>query len=262
MTGANAVTDSSSQTKAGLFVSLGLLLLAASILFFGGSSFIFKKYTHYKVRLSTTQGLTEGSVISLAGVEVGHIQKINFTNENKLEATISVEQRFTNLLSENSVASVRTQGALGDKYIFITVGAPANTPLAAGDFIKSEDSSDIIDMLSSKLGALSSAADTIKELNLFFHNLNADGKSAFLTENILEATKNIANLTRDSNMHAAISSLKNILLKIDSGEGTLGKLINDPTIHNRLVNLIGDAPRNQFLKPLLRETIKQNEQKH
>lgn len=251
------MTQSSSQTKTGIFVSIGLLLFAASVLYFGGNAAILKKYNHYKIRFSTAQGLVVGSVVSLAGIQVGHIEKIYFTKENTLEAEISVQREFTHLLSANSVASIRTQGALGDKYIFITSGVPSESQLSNGDYILTDDSVDIVEMLSNKLSELSVATEAIKELNLFLHNLNADGKSAHVTGSIVDAAKGVSSLVNDSNMRAAIASLKSILIKIDNGEGTLGQLINDPTIHNRLVNFIGEAPRNQYLKPLLRETIKQ-----
>lgn len=81
-------------------------------------------------------------------------------------------------------------------------------------------------------------------------------------ENIVSASQNIGALAKDPNISASFKHLKNVLYKIDSSEGTLGLLINDATLHDRLVGLLGDAPRNKYLKPLLREAIKQNEKQH
>jgi phospholipid/cholesterol/gamma-HCH transport system substrate-binding protein len=48
--------------------------------------------------------------------------------------------------------------------------------------------------------------------------------------------------------------------KIDRGQGTLGALVNDSSLHNRLSRLLGASPRNQFLKPIIRDSIQTHEQ--
>ncbi len=256
------MSEKNAQIRTGVFVTAVTALLIVSILFFGGDRAFLKSYVFYKIKFKSTQGLVPGSVISVAGVEVGHIEQITFTAEHTLDTIISVEKTHMPLVNENSEASIRTQGALGDKYIYITAGTEGAKPLTPGDYIKAEDSGDIMEILSNKMSDLTALTETVKELNILLHNLNADGKSAHITENIIGATKGISNLTSDANIKATFATLKSVLNKIDAGEGTLGKLVNDASIYERLVNLLGDAPRNQYLKPLLREAIKQNEQKH
>ena len=49
--------------------------------------------------------------------------------------------------------------------------------------------------------------------------------------------------------------LSSILEKVDSGQGTLGGLINDPSIHSRLKEMIGANKRSSEMSGLVRKTI-------
>jgi phospholipid/cholesterol/gamma-HCH transport system substrate-binding protein len=47
--------------------------------------------------------------------------------------------------------------------------------------------------------------------------------------------------------------------KLDRGEGTLGALINDPSVHNQLKAMLGGSPRKNHVKSLLRTSIEKEE---
>jgi phospholipid/cholesterol/gamma-HCH transport system substrate-binding protein len=253
------MTDSSKKLQTGILVSIAFALMIASILFFGGDKAFLKHYSKYFVKFNSTQGLSAGSVVSLSGVEVGNIKEIHFDNEGHLVATLNVDSAFTNMLKSDSIASIKTQGALGDKYIYIITGPSSGTPLSENSYIPTDTQPDLFDMISGKAQDLGVFVQTLKEINQLIHNLNADGKSGLLVENILNTSQNINNVMSDPNVKGSFLHLKNILQKVDSGDGTLGQLVNDATLHDRLLGLLGDAPRNRYLKPLLRDAIKQNE---
>ncbi|OFZ20288.1 MAG: hypothetical protein A2Z20_12790 [Bdellovibrionales bacterium RBG_16_40_8] len=247
------------NTRTGLFVVIGVTLLLLSILFFGGERVFLSSFQQYKVKFRSIQGLAAGSLVSLSGVDVGSVKQINFDDNFDLVATLNVETRYAKLINDKSVASIRTQGALGDKYIYILTGPSSSEQLKAGDFIKIDTQPDLLDIISGKAADLSVIVTTIQELNSLLHNLNGDGKSALLMESLVNAGQNISRLTNEPGIRESFIHLRNVLKKIDSGHGTLGRLVNDTTLHERLVDLLGDVPRNRYLKPLLREAIKENE---
>ena len=59
---------------------------------------------------------------------------------------------------------------------------------------------------------------------------------------------------------AAMANLKSITEKIDEGEGTIGALIADPSIYDRLVNILDGAQRSRLLRGLLRSLGSKGEQ--
>ena len=58
------------------------------------------------------------------------------------------------------------------------------------------------------------------------------------------------------NLKNASKDLASILEKLDNGSGTLGTLINDPTISEKLKAILGGSKRNDYMKSLIQKTIK------
>lgn len=62
-----------------------------------------------------------------------------------------------------------------------------------------------------------------------------------------------------ANLNAVAESLKRITVRIESGEGTLGALLEDPTVYQDLKTLIGGAQRSAILRAVIRYAISQQE---
>ena len=101
--------------------------------------------------------------------------------------------------------------------------------------------------------------NVIKEVRILFENINRDQRSARFAANMVEATDEMTKFMKEA--RGAIAPMTSVMKKIDAGQGTLGALINDPSLHQRLSSFFGEAPRNRFLKPLIRDSIQTNEQK-
>ena len=252
--------------KVGVFVAFGLAALLISILLLGGNRYLFSNFVVYKTQMKQVQGLSSGSVVALAGMPVGNVSAIYFDSESDLlDLDLKIDDSYIFRITEGSKVSVRTQGALGDKYIYITPGPISNTPLEIGSYLESLDSPDLFDVLSDKAPDLATALDVLKEARKLLSNLNHENRSALLMENLVSSSKNLDKVLDDirgddkQKLKAALTHLSNILKKIDGGHGTLGALINDPTIHQKLLKLLGDTPRNKYLKPLIRATIQSQE---
>lgn len=153
-----------------------MLLFLVSILFIDSDRVLFKKFISYKVKFKSTQGLAEGSVVSLSGVEIGNVKSISFDDNLDLVATINVFDDYASRLSTNTVASIRTQGALGDKYVYLVPGLEFGQPLQPNDLINTDPEPDFFDMISGKRATTSVFVETLHELNRLLQNLNANGK--------------------------------------------------------------------------------------
>jgi phospholipid/cholesterol/gamma-HCH transport system substrate-binding protein len=110
---------------------------------------LFKKES-YDITASFTSisGLKEGAALELAGVVVGKVTKIEL-NEEEFEATVYMDVRKTVQLSDDSIASIRTSGIIGDKFIKLTPGG-SDIFLEAGDMIEETEASISIEELVSK----------------------------------------------------------------------------------------------------------------
>lgn len=262
------------EYKVGLFIALGLLALMITILMLGADKAFFTNYVHLKARFTEVQGLFPGSVVSLAGVPVGNVSKIDFVPaENKLEVELKINEIYATRLVEGTVAEIQTQGALGDKFVYLQPGAPDAKVLANNTLIESKETN-LMKMLTSREDGVARVIDLIKEVHILVASLNGDGQAAVMMKNMTEASGKLkSTLTKldellgdvkgeipeNKKLKQSLISLASILEKVDQGKGTLGQLINDPSLHQNLKSFLGGSPRNKYMKEMIGETLKQSE---
>lgn len=109
------------EVAVGIFLVAGFLCFAwlsvklGNVDLFGGN-----EYT-VKANFSSVSGLKEGASVEIAGVQVGKVSRIRLggeTYEAEVELTIDKEVQ----LQEDSIASIRTAGIIGDRYVSISPG--------------------------------------------------------------------------------------------------------------------------------------------
>ncbi len=252
------------QIKTGIFVVIGMMIVVLSFLYLGDEKVSLAGRYTLKVRLSQVQGLSPGSQVTLSGLRVGRIRQIDFADDSAdLIALLEIDKSHQKRITQGAVAGVKTLGALGDKYIYITPGSAQAEPLQDGAQLVSDGGEDFLDILAQKSSDLS---NVVNQLNILLTNMNEQGRSRVAMENLVSASAQFKALmveTRDAlnkdKMKQVVDRMASIMTKIDKGDGTLGALINDPTLHQKLSHFMGDSPRRQFLKPLIRETIQHQE---
>ncbi len=136
------------ETSVGLFVVTGLagmFYLATQL----GEVGVFAPETYQlSARFSSVSGLKQGGVVELAGVRVGKVANIKLDTDD-YEAVVYLDLDQSVELQEDSIASIRTAGIIGDRYVKLTPGG-SDTVLEAGDEIIETESSISIEELVSK----------------------------------------------------------------------------------------------------------------
>ncbi len=257
------------EIKVGLFAAVGVVLFCLSIVLLGGDKFFFASRYTLKIQLSQVQGITKGSVVTVTGLKVGNVDSVDFLpNSSEMEVTVSIQESIQSRITEGSKASVKTQGALGDKYIYIEPGPIGSKPLLEGATLETDRSPDFLDIIAAKGAEMGEVVEVIKEVRILFQNINHDGRSAKLMQNLVESSGEISKTMAETRetmrllRSEAIVPLASVMQKIDRGQGTLGALVNDSSLHTRISEMVGSSPHNNFLKPLLRESIQTNERKN
>ena len=103
----------------GVFVLFGLVCLAylslnlGDVRLFGASG-----YT-VTARFANVSGLKEKAAVTMAGVNIGEVDKIRL-EQGEAVVTLRIQEGMR--LEEDVIASVKTMGIIGDKYISITPG--------------------------------------------------------------------------------------------------------------------------------------------
>jgi phospholipid/cholesterol/gamma-HCH transport system substrate-binding protein len=140
--------------KMNLEMIVGLFLLAGFACFSYlavkmGDIKIFHNETYpVTARFISISGLKEGSVIELAGVNVGKVARIEL-DPGDYEAVVHMNIDKSVKLQDDSIASIRTAGIIGDKFIKLTPGG-SDIILGSGDEIEETESSISLEELVSK----------------------------------------------------------------------------------------------------------------
>lgn len=265
-------TNLKTQLRVGLFLSIGLVLILGSIFMLGADRAFFKSYTTLHAHFEQVQGLAEGSVVSFSGITVGNVKAIKILPErNLIDLVLLIDDEFMPRVTEGSMVEIRTQGALGDKYIFIIPGDPKAKPLQEDNVIEVAKATDIIGIISERGNEAEKIFDIINEMYRFTKTLNANNRTdkilahlSSATEKIdrtASATQKLAENLSEAKLKSSVDRLESVLTKLDRGQGTLGALINDPTVHDQIKSFLGGSARKNYMKNLMRTSIEKGEEK-
>lgn len=253
------------ETKVGIIVFLGIMIL--TYMSFQVGEFRVSKKTGKSINLifDSVAGLSKDASVQVAGVEVGKVYKIGL---EKGKARVNVRIYADINIDRESKAYIRSVGLLGDKYIDIALGNSGDYLGDGGTLISSPESEDIGKLV----GKLSSIADDFKEVSSALKNTlgGAEGEASIrrILENfrdlgttlnrmvnrneerfthIMENIDSLSgNLNRTlgahredidqtlTNARTASTSLNNIFRKVDEGQGTMGRLINEDDLSENL----------------------------
>lgn len=262
----------SHQVRVGFFVVIGLIIATASIFIVGGEGFM-KKHIEIYADFESVQGLNEGSVVSLAGIKVGNIKGFSLDSEpGKIRVIMQLDELFLRKITEGSTIEVRTAGALGDKFLYIAPGPVSERHLNAGEKIDVLKASDIMSVLSEKGGEARRVFDIMKESEILLKSINNENRIERILTNLSQSTsemkiaatdaRQIMATIKDQNAaqkaSSSIDKLDRILAKIEKGEGTLGALINDSSLHESLKSMFGTSEKKKTVKSLIRSSIEKN----
>lgn len=268
-------TTFKNNIKVGFFVLSGFIVIMVSIFILGADKSLLTKYTRLHAHFQNVQGLAAGSVVSLAGVIVGNIEEIRFVpEENALDVILKIEEKHLDRIREGSQVEIKTQGALGDKFIYIVPGDYKNSPLKPNSRIEVAKSSDLFDMVSERGKEAEKIFDIIHELHILTKTINAENKVGRILENLNTASSNFNNMSTEmkgfvtsmnlksegTKIKDAIDRMDSIMSKIDRGQGTLGALINDPSLHEQIKGFFGASQRKTHMKSVIRSSIEKNDE--
>lgn len=131
----------------GIFVIIGIICVGYLTIKLGKMEWIGQDYYSIRARFMDSSGLKKGSQVELAGVQIGTVDDIRLDQERMMAVvTMKIEKDLK--LSEDSIASIKTSGIIGDKYVKISPGG-SEEMLEPGDMIiETESALDLEEMVS------------------------------------------------------------------------------------------------------------------
>ena len=235
--------DTKRNIKLGLFVVLGIIIFIFGIFLVGAKSGLFtKSFTVYAV-FKNTSGLKPGANIRFDGVKVGTVKTVTITNDSSIRVDMNIDESKREFITKAAVASIASDGLMGDELVNITAGAHSSPLAENGDQIASRQPMDMDNMIA-KLSGTSNNVNAITEnLKLLTDELNTKNGSIQAlfkdTTMAVNIQQTLANLKSMSEIYIAEGNdLRRTTNELTHGNGVLNKLVNDPTLSNNLSETI------------------------
>src|SRR5580658_5258568 len=111
--------------RLGLFMLTTLAILAACVFLVGREESEFG--SHYLVRsdFQNVAGLSEGADVRVGGIRKGTVRSIRLPKapDGQVVVTMDLAKETLDIVREDSVASIQSEGLLGDKYVEVSFGS-------------------------------------------------------------------------------------------------------------------------------------------
>jgi len=206
-----------SELKIGV-LTIGALIIASVLIvsLMGTRGFLWQRYP-LKTKFPDVAGLTSGSPVRVAGVEVGTVKGVSLSDD-EVEVIFEVNKSVRSRITDKSVATLGSVSLLGQAAVDIKPMS-TGTPIPDNGYVRSAPPKGTLsDVTESALGSLDQIEGLVKDAR--------NGKGSFgklLTDDAL--------YTQLQQFAAAAADVTNAL---KSGRGSIGRLINDPQTANAL----------------------------
>jgi phospholipid/cholesterol/gamma-HCH transport system substrate-binding protein len=120
-------TKTIDNTKLGLFVLAGVLFLIVTLYMIGKNRNLFGSTFTMKAVLSNVNGLVAGNNVRFKGIDVGTVKSITLLNDSSIYVTLTIDNAMKPYIKQNAMASVGTDGLMGNKLVNIN-SVPGKSP--------------------------------------------------------------------------------------------------------------------------------------
>ena len=138
---------SSVEMAVGVFMIIGLVCVGYLTIKLGRMQVFGGDYYLVEARFQNISGLRNGASVEMSGVQIGQVASVGLNLEDKA-AVVQLKIRKDLPLSEDVIASVKTAGLIGDKYIKLSPGGAEEIIKPGGRITETQSAVDIEDLIS------------------------------------------------------------------------------------------------------------------
>ncbi len=191
-------TNLSQKIKTGIFVALGIGILLITVFILGKQKNLFNSTFTLHANFKNVSGLLAGNVVRFGGINVGTVDDITILNDTTIQVNLKLQTSVKKFIKKDAIASIGSDGLMGDKIIQVSPGTVPNPVVNDGDMITGKDPLNM-DQVVTKLNAIATSAEVL--------------------------TTNLAAIVQ----------------KVNNGQGSLGRLLNNDQLARNLEGTINST---------------------
>lgn len=226
----------SRAVKVGIFLVGGVVLFCVGLFLVGSRADLFgNRYTIY-TEFNNIDTIQTGAKVRVGGMDAGDVTKIqvpaNPSQQFRLE--LQVDKKFSPIIREDSVASLETEGMVGNVFVNIKKGSANSPDCQPGCTLRGEEAVSMGQMMRKASQVMGTVQSTIQDLHTRLDTVmqNMTNVTGHADQLIVAAKPNIVGMT--SNANAIVAGIR-------EGHGAAGKLLTDQTVATNVTRTIANA---------------------
>lgn len=234
----------------GLFLIFGIGLFTAILFLIGNRHDLFGKHVEFYADFSDIGGLPRGAQVRVAGIEAGEVKGIEIPSSpaSKFRLKLQVRANARGMVRTDSVVSIKTEGIVGDKYVFIREGTSSSPEAPDGATLPSKEPFDMGAALEKGSALLDKSSMLLDNLQGSVTDLH--GRLDIALDSVTKTVNHVNGLVTEvqpdirkmaGNASQITDTINGIVSDLNAGKGPAGLLLKDETTRKQLQATLSNA---------------------
>ena len=275
--------DTSNKIKLGIFISIGMMVFIVGIYFIGAGRQLFTSTFRISAVFKDVAGLQPGNNVRLSGINVGTVDNIMIVSDTTVRVEILIDESTRKFIKKDAVASIGSEGLMGNKTIIVYPGTGGKTEIENNDIVQTTSPLGVDDFMISLKRTIDNATKITSDLSKITENIQSgkgsigrllmdqsisqnvdstftnlkDGSAGFkiLMNKANDIDEILTSLkTTINNTSSITSNVSKITDSIHSGKGTIGMLLMDSTMRQNIDSTVANLKESSAgLKTLMKK---------
>jgi len=275
--------DTSNKIKLGIFISIGMMVFIVGIYFIGAGRQLFTSTFRISAVFKDVAGLQPGNNVRLSGINVGTVDNIMIVSDTTVRVEILIDESTRKFIKKDAVASIGSEGLMGNKTIIVYPGTGGKTEIENNDIVQTTSPLGVDDFMISLKRTIDNATKITSDLSKITENIQSgkgsigrllmdqsisqnvdstftnlkDGSAGFKI--LMDKANDIDDIltslkTTINNTSSITSNVSKITDSIHSGKGTIGMLLMDSTMRQNIDSTVANLKESSAgLKTLMKK---------
>ncbi|MGM0593473.1 MAG: MlaD family protein [Pseudomonadota bacterium] len=208
---------STQERMVGAFVLGAVAILFVLLLANSKTLELFEETVTLQAYLKNAEGITTETTVKVSGIEVGRVERLDITPDNRIQISMRIKQRYRELIRQDSQAAIGKLSMFGRSTIDIEAGSPSLPTLPDGATIQVEEPLSMDQLIAELTPVVRAAESSVERFAAVMEAIDPKQVQSI-----------VANLERSS------ADIRQVTGQIAEGRGSLGAVVYDEALEARL----------------------------
>jgi phospholipid/cholesterol/gamma-HCH transport system substrate-binding protein len=165
--------NTGNKIRLGIFITFGVMLFIIGIYFIGERQQIFRSTFRLSSVFKDVDGLEAGDNVRFSGINVGTIENISIVSDSSVRVKILIDENTRKFIKKDAVASIGSEGLMGNKILIINPGTGGKTEIQNNDSVLAIQPLNMDDILRSLKTTIDNTSHITKDLSKITSNIQS-----------------------------------------------------------------------------------------